>query len=202
MTDASVSRAPKSCLIACMVAAGTAALLASIFLANLYRSEPHQASRLAHATPPPVIRETSIAKSARTTKPLIETALTPQAVAPPATEGVETPKPKSAPGFKPETGRASWYDLASATASGETMDGDDLTAAHPTLPIGTRVLVENLDNGRSVIVRINDRGPFTRNRIIDVSRAAAEKLGMVAKGVAHVRVSRIDSIEASISASQ
>jgi peptidoglycan lytic transglycosylase len=59
------------------------------------------------------------------------------------------------------------------------MDGDRLTAAHRTLPLGSRVLVENLANGRSVVVRINDRGPV-KGRIIDVSRAAAEALGMVA----------------------
>jgi rare lipoprotein A len=75
----------------------------------------------------------------------------------------------------PETGRASWYDFTTATASGEVMDGDRLTAAHRTLPLGSRVLVENLANGRSV----NDRGPV-KGRIIDVSRAAAEALGMVA----------------------
>jgi rare lipoprotein A (peptidoglycan hydrolase) len=79
----------------------------------------------------------------------------------------------------PETGRASWYDFTTATASGEVMDGDRLTAAHRTLPPGSRVLVENLANGRSVVVRINDRGPV-KGRIIDVSRAAAEALGMVA----------------------
>ena len=71
------------------------------------------------------------------------------------------------------------------------MDDDALTAAHPFLPLGAQVLVENLDNGRSVMVRINDRGPFAHNRIIDVSRAAAEKLDMIADGVANVRVSRV-----------
>jgi rare lipoprotein A len=99
-----------------------------------------------------------------------------------------------------ETGRASWYKLASATATGESMDEDDLTAAHPSLPIGTHVLVENLDNGQSVIVRINDRGPFAGKRIIDVSKAAAEKLDMIAAGVANVRVSRIDAVAAGIPA--
>jgi rare lipoprotein A len=91
-----------------------------------------------------------------------------------------------------ETGRASWYELAANTASGEAMDGDALTGAHPTLPIGSKVLVENLDNGRVVVVRINDRGPLVKGRIIDVSRAAAETLGMVEAGVARVRVSRIN----------
>jgi len=91
----------------------------------------------------------------------------------------------------PQTGRASWYDFTTATASGEVMDGGGRTAVHPTLPLGSHVLVENLANRRSVVVRINDRGPVVKGRIIDVSRGAAEKLGMVDAGVAKVRVSRI-----------
>ncbi len=63
-----------------------------------------------------------------------------------------------------------------------------LTAAHPSLPFGTRVRVTNLDNGRSVILRINDRGPFVKRRIIDVSRRAAEELGFVREGTTQVRV--------------
>ena len=74
------------------------------------------------------------------------------------------------------------------------MDGDDLTAAHRKLPIGTTILVENLDNGRSIKVRINDRGPFAPNRIIDVSKAAADKLDMIADGVANVRLSRVEEV--------
>ena len=92
----------------------------------------------------------------------------------------------------PQTGRASWYDLNSKTASGETMDGDKLTAAHNTLPLGTRVRVANLDNGRAVVVRINDRGPFAKDRIIDLSKAAAERFGMIADGVANVRVTPVE----------
>jgi rare lipoprotein A len=72
------------------------------------------------------------------------------------------------------------------------MDGDALTAAHPSLPFGSRVKVANLDNGRSVVVRINDRGPFTKDRIIDVSKAAAAELGMISAGVAQVSVSVIE----------
>ena len=96
-----------------------------------------------------------------------------------------------------ETGRASWYELASKTASGEEMDADALTAAHPTLPLGSHVRVANLDNGREVVVRINDRGPFAKDRIIDLSKAAAETLGMVEAGVARVRVSLVESVVAS-----
>jgi rare lipoprotein A len=87
-----------------------------------------------------------------------------------------------------ETGPASWYDFKSRTASGEEMDAGALTAAHPSLAFGTAVLVENLSNGRSVVVRVNDRGPFTGGRIIDVSKAAAARLGMIAAGTATVRI--------------
>jgi rare lipoprotein A len=92
-----------------------------------------------------------------------------------------------------ETGRASWYALPGPTASGEAMDETALTAAHPTLALGSEVLVENLDNGRSVVVRINDRGPFAGDRIIDLSKVAAQEIGMVEAGVADVRVRRIDT---------
>ena len=64
-----------------------------------------------------------------------------------------------------------------------------MTAAHPSLPFGTEVEVENLDNGRKVTVRVNDRGPFVAERIIDVSKAAAESLGMIVDGIATVRIS-------------
>ncbi len=81
-----------------------------------------------------------------------------------------------------QVGHASWYALHSRTASGEIMNPGDLTAAHRSLPFGTRVLVENLSNGHSVVVRINDRGPFVAGRIIDVSKAAASSLGMLGSG--------------------
>ncbi|HKA99706.1 MAG TPA: septal ring lytic transglycosylase RlpA family protein [Methyloceanibacter sp.] len=99
-----------------------------------------------------------------------------------------------------QTGRASWYDFEAKTASGEAMDGEALTAAHPSLPFGSRVRVANLDNARSVVVRINDRGPFGNGRIIDVSRAAAEQLGMIGTGVARVSVNPVDNEVASASA--
>jgi rare lipoprotein A len=88
-----------------------------------------------------------------------------------------------------EQGHASWYALRSRTASGEMMNPSALTAAHRSLPFGTRVLVENLSNGRSVVVRINDRGPFIKGRIIDISKAAASNLGMIGAGAARVKVS-------------
>lgn len=88
-----------------------------------------------------------------------------------------------------QVGHASWYALRSRTASGEMMNPSALTAAHRSLPFGTRVLVENLSNGRSVVLRVNDRGPFVKGRIIDVSKAAATNLGMIRSGSARVKVS-------------
>ncbi|MBL4893070.1 MAG: septal ring lytic transglycosylase RlpA family protein [Rhizobiaceae bacterium] len=83
---------------------------------------------------------------------------------------------------KNQCGSASWYALTSRTASGERMNPNLMTAAHPSLRFGTKVRVTNKRNGKSVIVRINDRGPFTRGRIIDVSRIAARKLGFIRAG--------------------
>ncbi|MFO1407849.1 MAG: septal ring lytic transglycosylase RlpA family protein [Steroidobacteraceae bacterium] len=90
-----------------------------------------------------------------------------------------------------QEGTVSWYGgkfHLRKTASGETFNANELTMAHPTLPFGTRVRVTNLRNGRSVVVRVNDRGPFIGHRIADVSRAAAETLGMLKRGVAKARI--------------
>ena len=88
-------------------------------------------------------------------------------------------------------GQASYYGSkfhGRPTASGERFDNGKLTAAHRTLPFGTKVRVTNLDNGRSVVVRVNDRGPFVRGRIIDLSQAAARRIDMDRAGVARVRL--------------
>jgi rare lipoprotein A len=90
-----------------------------------------------------------------------------------------------------ETGIASWYGptfYGKPTANGELFVGDGLTAAHRTLPMPVNVRVTNLDNGKSVVVRVNDRGPYAKGRIIDVSKRAAELLGFYAQGTAKVRV--------------
>ncbi len=90
-----------------------------------------------------------------------------------------------------EVGLASWYGPGfhgKRTASGERYNMYAFTAAHKLLPMNTYVLVTNLENGRQTIVRINDRGPFVKNRIIDLSYAAAKALGMTQKGVARVRI--------------
>lgn len=88
-----------------------------------------------------------------------------------------------------ETGKASWYRAhLGPTASGVRHDADDLSAAHRELPFGSKVRITNLRNGRSVVVAITDRGPFTGGRIIDVSEAAAAELGFKRAGTARVRV--------------
>ena len=92
-----------------------------------------------------------------------------------------------------EEGTASYYADSldgNPTASGEFYDRKAMTAAHRTLPFGTTVKVTNLSNDKSVVVRINDRGPHTKNRIIDVSRAAAEKLDILDSGTTKVRVEK------------
>jgi rare lipoprotein A len=81
-----------------------------------------------------------------------------------------------------QCGRASWYALHSRTASGERMNPSALTAAHRTLPFGTRVKVTNRKNGKSVVVRINDRGPFIKGRVLDLSKGAANRLGFIKSG--------------------
>lgn len=85
-------------------------------------------------------------------------------------------------------GLASYYSYDPKTASGEKFDPNELTAAHRTLPFGTRLRVTNVATGRSVTVRVNDRGPFVPGRVVDVSRSAAESLGMTKQGVAKVKL--------------
>jgi rare lipoprotein A len=85
-------------------------------------------------------------------------------------------------------GLASFYDEGSETASGEKFDPHELTAAHPTLPFGTRLRVTNVTNGRSVVVRVNDRGPFVSGRLVDVSRSAAQSLDIIGRGIAKVKI--------------
>ena len=93
-----------------------------------------------------------------------------------------------------QTGNASWYGgrfHGRKTSGGDRYDMNAFTAAHKTLPIPSYVRVTNTKNGQSVIVRVNDRGPFHGNRIIDVSKAAAQKLGFVSQGTAHVKIEQI-----------
>ena len=89
-----------------------------------------------------------------------------------------------------QVGEASWYGPGfhgRLTANGETFDQEAFTAAHRWLPFGTRIVVTNLDNGCSITLRVTDRGPYHGNRILDCSRAAAEELGFIDTGTAHIR---------------
>lgn len=90
-----------------------------------------------------------------------------------------------------QCGGASWYALTSKTASGERMNPSAMTAAHRSLPFGTKVRVTNKNNGKSVIVRINDRGPFIKGRVIDVSKAAAGKLGFIGRGHTSICMAKV-----------
>ena len=98
-------------------------------------------------------------------------------------------KPKHQPSYN-EVGTASWYgpNVGEFTASGEHFDPSIISAAHPTLPLPSIVKITNLNNGKELMVRVNDRGPFHSTRIIDVSKAAAAELGMLGAGTAKVKV--------------
>lgn len=94
------------------------------------------------------------------------------------------------------SGTASWYGPGfhgRLTANGERFNMDGLTAAHRTLPFGTQVRVTNRHNGKSIVVRINDRGPFHGNRVIDLSRKAAQTIGMMGSGTAPVQVEVLET---------
>lgn len=114
---------------------------------------------------------------------------TPESVPPPVK--AEPPQPPVPAVVSVITGQASWYGpgfFGNRTASGEVFRPGTLTAAHRTLPFGTRVRVTNLWNGRSAVVRINDRGPFHGSRVIDLAHGAANQLGLVSSGVAKVKL--------------
>jgi rare lipoprotein A len=95
---------------------------------------------------------------------------------------------KEAGGKTASHGVASFYTEGTKTASGEKFNTMEMTAAHPTLPFGTKLRVTNVASGRSVTVRVNDRGPYVEGRVVDVSYSAADALGMVGKGVAKVKL--------------
>ena len=96
-----------------------------------------------------------------------------------------------------QTGKASYYAknfVGRKTASGERLHRDSLTCAHRNYPFGTLLRVTNISNGRQVVVRVNDRGPFRKGRIIDLSWGAAKELGMIAQGIAPVTVEKVDEM--------
>ena len=115
----------------------------------------------------------------------------PAATPAPAPAPAATPAPAKAAGEHAMEGLAAYYSSrlnGHKTASGQTFNQDALTAAHPTLPFGTRVKVTNTKNGKSVVVRINDRGPTQAGRVVDLSRAAANRIGIGRGGLAPVKL--------------
>lgn len=107
----------------------------------------------------------------------------------------KTYQPMKSVAYFSQTGKASWYGPGfhgKKTSNGERFDMHGLTAAHRTLPLGTQVRVTNVSNGKSVIVRVNDRGPFHGNRVIDLSKGAANKLGFVQHGMATVKLETLN----------
>jgi peptidoglycan lytic transglycosylase len=147
-------------------------------------------ARVAGTSPPDIDSEDMESPSANTWARAAVTAAAIAAAASCATT-------QRAPGHPaPEVGMASYYGQAhqgKRTASGERFDRHALTAAHRTLPFGSRVKVTNLGNGRSVVVRINDRGPFIENRVIDLSEAAARELRFLGSGTTRVRLEVLDT---------
>lgn len=103
-------------------------------------------------------------------------------------DGRPAPADLAATKVKDQVGIASWYDQGQVTASGEPFNPRKLTAAHRTLPLDTKVKVTNLENGKSVEVKVNDRGPYIPGRVLDLSSAAAKRLGMEKEGLALVRI--------------
>ena len=121
---------------------------------------------------------------------------TPQVLYTSKNEGAETKENKNKTRSNIQSGVASYYAdkfHGRKTSNGETYNMNAFTAAHQTLPFGTRVTVTNVKNGRSVTLRINDRGPFVKNRIIDVSLAAAKQLDMLGSGTAEVTIEVLET---------
>jgi rare lipoprotein A len=125
----------------------------------------------------------------------------PVPVAPSSAPSTSSPAPSAGQEYREvyrETGTASWYGKelhGRKTASGEIFDRNGISAAHRTLPLGSAIRVTNLDNYKSIRVRVNDRGPFARNRVLDLSYGAAKELGFVAQGTARVKIEALEPIQ-------
>ncbi len=146
---------------------------------------------------PQVLTSTPPPKTAPPVRPAAKAAVIPATQKPYQIEGKTYYPLPSAEGYS-ETGTASWYGNpfhGRKTSNGETYNMYDWTAAHKTLPMNTRLLVENLDTGRSTTVRINDRGPFVGSRIIDLSYNVARDLGIIKAGTGRVRITALGEAE-------
>ncbi len=164
-----------SALIPAMAESGRT-ITADALASAQYSEEPAAPA----VTPTLAIRE--VEDPAPAAEPLLRPLTPPQPIA---------PAPVAPRVVATSSGQASWYGpgfYGNRTASGEVLRQGTLTAAHRTLPFGTKVRVTNLWNGRSTVVRINDRGPFTGGRVIDLAHGAASQLGVVASGVAQVKL--------------
>jgi rare lipoprotein A len=171
----------------------TAALLSTALGCGTISDAPHRSIATSALLPAESLSDSPPVDEPHTDIPSVESSSEP--ILPRSPETQEAPPPSTLPTPAPsttiETGLASWYGAkhqGKRTASGEIFDQKKFTAAHRTLPWGSIVKVTNLDNGKSVEVRINDRGPFTKGRIIDLSRAAARAVGMLESGVSPVRM--------------
>lgn len=160
---------------------------AALLLGALGGALPGASTAMAETAATPILVPATIQSSA------LEAAIAPAGVV--ETPASDTPEADAPLATRIGTGVASWYGKQFAgrrTASGETFDPSELTAAHRTLPFGSKVLVTNPRNGQSVVVRINDRGPFKHSRVIDVSRAAAVELGLIGPGSGQVTLDLIE----------
>jgi rare lipoprotein A len=178
----------------------TAALLSTAPGCGTISDAPHRSISTITVLPAESLSDNPPIDEPRPDIPSLES---PAAITPPSpeTEQASSPiLPTPAPSAMIETGLASWYGArhhGKRTASGEIFDQNKFTAAHRTLPWGSIVKITNLDNGKSVEVRINDRGPFKKGRIIDLSRAAARALGMLQSGVGPVQMELLSRREMS-----
>lgn len=168
------------------IAGAGAALLLGALGATLPAASPALAE-----TATPILVPAALQSSA------LEAAMTPRSVVETPGDEADADEPASTPSAATRIGGgvASWYGKefkGRRTASGEAFNPSELTAAHRTLPFGSKVLVTNPRNGKSVVVRINDRGPFKHSRVIDVSHAAAAELGLVGPGSGQVTLDLIE----------
>ncbi len=171
----------------------TAALLSAAPGCSTISDAPHRSIATSAVLPAESLSDNPPVDEPPTDIPTLESSSA--AIVPRSPETQEAPPPPTLPTPAPAaiigTGLASWYGAkhhGKRTASGEIFDQNKFTAAHRTLPWGSIVRVTNLENGKAVEVRINDRGPFTKGRLIDLSRAAARAVGMLESGVTPVRM--------------
>src|SRR5688572_3657211 len=180
----------------------TAALLSTALGCGTISDAPPRSLSTSAVLPAESLSDNPPVDEPQTDIPPLESSSAPIIPRSPETQEASPPPtlPTPAPSAMIETGLASWYGArhhGKRTASGEIFDQNKFTAAHRTLPWGSIVKITNLDNGKSVEVRINDRGPFKKGRIIDLSRAAARALGMLQSGVGPVQMELLSRREMS-----